>query len=71
MKKIKLSDIATVAPKGIDKDATKKKTKDIKKELDDLQNLLYAESKHSILIILQGMDASGKDGTIRKVLGHM
>lgn len=71
MKKIKLSDIATIAPKGIDKDATKKKTKDIKKELDDLQNLLYAESKHSILIILQGMDASGKDGTIRKVLGHM
>jgi PPK2 family polyphosphate:nucleotide phosphotransferase len=40
-------------------------------ELDELQNLLYAESKHSILIVLQGLDASGKDGAIRKVFGQM
>jgi len=32
-----------------------------------LQNLFYAERKHAVLIILQGMDASGKDGTIRHV----
>ncbi len=35
--------------------------------LDELQELLYAESKYKILIILQGMDTSGKDGTIRDV----
>ena len=32
-----------------------------------MQNLFYAEGKHSLLIILQGMDTSGKDGTIRHV----
>jgi PPK2 family polyphosphate:nucleotide phosphotransferase len=37
------------------------------KKLEVLQELLYAEHKHSLLIVLQGMDASGKDGTIRRV----
>lgn len=32
-----------------------------------LQELLYAEHKHSVLIVLQGMDSAGKDGTIRRV----
>ena len=36
-------------------------------ELFELQNLFYAEGKHALLIILQGMDTSGKDGTIRHV----
>jgi PPK2 family polyphosphate:nucleotide phosphotransferase len=35
------------------------------------QNLLYAESKHSLLVVLQGMDASGKDGVIRNVFGSL
>ncbi len=37
-------------------------------ELDTLQDRLYAEGKQSLLIILQGMDTSGKDGTIRHVM---
>jgi PPK2 family polyphosphate:nucleotide phosphotransferase len=36
--------------------------------LDDLQYSLYAEGKRSLLIMLQGMDTSGKDGTIRHVM---
>jgi PPK2 family polyphosphate:nucleotide phosphotransferase len=40
-------------------------------KLNELQNLLYAESKHSVLVVLQGMDASGKDGVIRKVFGAL
>ncbi|MGK2863135.1 MAG: PPK2 family polyphosphate kinase [Chitinophagaceae bacterium] len=71
MKEIRLSAINTRAPKEFEKKAIKEKTKDILKELDELQNLLYAESKHSILVIIQGMDASGKDGVIRNVLGNM
>ncbi len=39
--------------------------------LQRLQYLLYAESKRSVLIVLQAMDAGGKDGTIRHVLGVM
>lgn len=40
-------------------------------KLDRLQYLMYAESKHSLLIVLQGLDASGKDAVIRHVLGGM
>lgn len=40
-------------------------------ELDKLQDLLYAEHKRSVLVVLQGMDTSGKDGTIRHVFGEV
>lgn len=39
--------------------------------LDELQYLLYAENEHALLIVLQGLDASGKDGTIRHVMGGL
>jgi PPK2 family polyphosphate:nucleotide phosphotransferase len=68
---IHLDKISTRAPEDIDKKETKEKTKAILEELVELQNLLYAESKHAVLVILQGMDASGKDGVIRNVLGGM
>jgi PPK2 family polyphosphate:nucleotide phosphotransferase len=41
----------------------------LKFKLEELQNLMYAEGKYALLIILQGMDASGKDGTIKNVFG--
>jgi PPK2 family polyphosphate:nucleotide phosphotransferase len=41
------------------------------KRMAALQNVLYAEGKHALLIILQAMDAGGKDGTIRKVMSGM
>ena len=37
------------------------------KKIDALQELLYAEHKHKVLIVLQGMDSAGKDATIRRV----
>ncbi len=37
------------------------------RKLDALQELLYAEHKHKILIVLQAMDTGGKDGTVRHV----
>ena len=67
----KLADISTRAPKGFSKEKTKAQTEKLLKELDDLQNLLYAEHKHAILVVLQGMDASGKDGLIRNVFGNL
>ncbi len=52
-----------------------KKKKDAKEDLErdrqrliELQELLYAESKHSLLIVLQAMDTGGKDGTIKHVM---
>jgi PPK2 family polyphosphate:nucleotide phosphotransferase len=38
-------------------------------KLTELQDRIYAESKHSILMILQGIDAAGKDGTIKVIAG--
>jgi PPK2 family polyphosphate:nucleotide phosphotransferase len=71
MSSIELKKISTRAPKDWDKEETKKKTAKILEELDELQNLLFAESKHSVLVVIQGMDGSGKDGLIRNVLGNM
>jgi PPK2 family polyphosphate:nucleotide phosphotransferase len=71
MSKIKLREISTCAPKDLDKAAIKGKTEKIITELDELQNLLFAEGKHSVLVVIQGMDGSGKDGVIRNVLGNM
>ncbi|NOT51854.1 MAG: polyphosphate kinase [Chitinophagaceae bacterium] len=71
MEKIRLADISTRAPKDLDKKETKEKTEAILTELDELQNLLYAEGKHSVLVVIQGMDGSGKDGVIRNVFGEL
>ena len=39
-------------------------------EINALQDILYAQSKHKVLLVLQGMDASGKDGTVRHVFSE-
>lgn len=51
---------------GGKKDGRKEVDK-LNKELEELQELLYAEHKHKVLIVLQGMDTAGKDGVIRRV----
>ena len=71
MAPVKLSTISTRAPKGQDKEKIKTKTEKILIELDELQNLLIAENKHALLVIIQGMDASGKDGALRNVFGSL
>jgi PPK2 family polyphosphate:nucleotide phosphotransferase len=68
---IRLKDIDTRAPKHFEKEKTKKEITEILEKVDELQNLLYAESKHSLLVVIQGMDASGKDGAIRNVFGKL
>ncbi|HEX6434585.1 MAG TPA: polyphosphate kinase 2 family protein [Gemmatimonadales bacterium] len=55
------------APGG--KAETKKQNGTIQSRLAELQELLYAGHEHKLLVILQGMDTSGKDGTIRHVMG--
>ncbi len=49
-------------------DETRRLTEKAVARMDALQALLYAENKRALLIILQGMDAAGKDGTIRHVM---
>jgi len=71
MAAINLAKISTRAPKGLNKEKIRAKTAQLLEELDELQNLLFAESKHSVLVVIQGMDASGKDGVIRNVFGKL
>ncbi len=40
------------------------------REIDELQNLFYADGRYKLLVILQGTDTSGKDGTVRGVFGQ-
>ncbi len=56
---------------GLNKDVARKTVAEYDERLRALQFQLYAEHKRSLLIVLQGLDASGKDGTIRHVLGYM
>src|ERR1017187_6516828 len=71
MSRLILQEISTRAGKQVDKQETKEKTVKILQELDELQNLLFAEHQRSILVVIQGMDASGKDGVIRNVFTTM
>ena len=52
------------APTG---DELKKAAKQERKRLKKLQSVLYADGRYAVLVVLQGRDASGKDGTVRKV----
>jgi PPK2 family polyphosphate:nucleotide phosphotransferase len=63
---MRLNDRPTEAPG--DKEKTQERTAKLVDRIGELQELLYAEHRHKVLIVLQGMDTSGKDGTVRKVL---
>ncbi len=52
----------------VDKDAAKVQIAEDATAIDELQNRLFAEGKRALLVILQGIDCSGKDGTVRAVL---
>lgn len=67
---IKLSEIPTTPPDGVDKGELKEQTKDFAKRIAELQEIMYAEGKHSLLIVLQGMDSSGKDGAVQSTFGE-
>ncbi len=66
-KKVKLGDIDPNMNGGLDRGKGEEKVLELTKELGDLQELLYSAGTHSLLVILQGIDTSGKDGTIRSV----
>lgn len=67
----KLAEHPSSAPKGTDRKSIDSAFEELKSKLFDLQHLLYANSKHSLLIIFQGLDAAGKDSTIRHVFSSV
>lgn len=57
--------------KQSDRASAEQELQNLGKELDELQEFLTAAQHHSLLMVLQGMDTSGKDGTIRHVFSHV
>ena len=55
-------------PKSEVKAATLSLLEDVRDEMSELQDKLYAADSHALLLIFQAMDAAGKDGTIRHVM---
>jgi PPK2 family polyphosphate:nucleotide phosphotransferase len=58
-------------PERVERNEAETRVAELTERLADLQHLMYAQDAHSLLIVLQGRDAAGKDGTTRKVFGPM
>jgi PPK2 family polyphosphate:nucleotide phosphotransferase len=69
--KVNLDDIETEDDGGLSRDRGEQAQDELAGRLDELQELLFAEGKHAVLVVLQAMDAGGKDSTIRSVFGGL
>jgi PPK2 family polyphosphate:nucleotide phosphotransferase len=70
-RKVELDDIPTEPPGKIGKGEAKRRSEELDAELFELQDLLWGAKTHSVLVVLQGRDAAGKDGTIKHVVGAL
>jgi len=68
---VKLQTCETSYGGELSKKDGKARLEKLTKSLRDLQELMYAEHQHKVLVVLQGIDTSGKDGTIRSVFGKV
>ncbi|HEX6912224.1 MAG TPA: PPK2 family polyphosphate kinase [Longimicrobium sp.] len=69
--RVKLQDHDAGDTAGLEKTEGQARFAELNAELDTLQEELYAAGKNSVLMILQGMDTSGKDGAIRTVMANL
>lgn len=68
---IDLNKIPTRSPDTLDKDDAREISRRRAERIGDLAQKLVADGNHAVLIVLQGMDASGKDGAMRRVFGEI
>lgn len=66
--RIDLSKFDPADSRGWSEEAAESETQKQMERLTDLQDRMWAQGKHAVLVVLQGIDASGKDGTIRRVM---
>lgn len=65
---VRLADYDPDKHNGISKEEGLRRTEELGLELSELEDLLFYAGQHGLLIVLQGRDTSGKDGTIRRIL---
>ena len=69
--KVRLDRISPEPPRGLTREAAKARADKLGAELFDLQDSLWGARLNSVLIVLQGRDAAGKDGAIKNVAGYL
>jgi PPK2 family polyphosphate:nucleotide phosphotransferase len=69
--KIKLRDIPTNSDGGLKREESPTRFAALATQLAELQELCYAAGTQSLLIVVQGMDTAGKDGTLKSIAGAM
>ena len=68
-RKVRLDDLSAEPPRGMTRDKAEKRFASLGKELFDLQDAMFGAKVHSALVVLQGRDGAGKDGSIKHVVG--
>ncbi|NDC63791.1 MAG: polyphosphate kinase 2 family protein [Planctomycetia bacterium] len=66
---IRLADFDPDHHEGLDREAAEDETRRHCEKLDELAYRLFAEARRAVVVVLQGIDTSGKDGTIRMLAG--
>jgi PPK2 family polyphosphate:nucleotide phosphotransferase len=68
-KKVRLADISEEPPKDMTRDKAEQRFEAHGRELFDLQDAMFGAKVNSVMVVLQGRDGAGKDGTIKHVVG--
>ncbi|RPJ44619.1 MAG: polyphosphate kinase 2 family protein, partial [Betaproteobacteria bacterium] len=69
--RVRLDAISAEPPKGLTRDQAEKRLTTSGEELFNLQDAMFGAKVHSVLVVLQGRDSAGKDGTIKHVVGFL
>jgi PPK2 family polyphosphate:nucleotide phosphotransferase len=70
-KRINLDAVSTNPPENLSKKEIQSEISRLGNQLAEIQHKLFAQEKYALLVILQGMDASGKDGAVRNVFSKV
>src|SRR5262245_51842521 len=69
--KPRLDELSAEPPKGMTREKAEPRLAELGKELFELQDEMFASKASSVLVVLQGRDTAGKDGTIKHVAGYL
>ena len=70
-RKVDLGDISAEPPKGITREKAQARMEELGKEMFELQDAMFGSKVHSVMVVLQGRDGAGKDGSIKHVVGML
>ncbi|HET7728611.1 MAG TPA: polyphosphate kinase 2 family protein, partial [Usitatibacter sp.] len=69
--RVRLADISADPPKGMTREKAAERLEALGEELFELQDSMFGAKVCSVLVVLQGRDGAGKDGTIKHVVGFL